>query len=322
MRILFIGTGDIGLPSFNALLAASQHTVVGVVTQPDKPAGRGQKLTASAIKLRALQAGIEVHQPLKIRNYVAELAALKPDIAVVIAYGQILSKAVLEVPRLGCLNVHASLLPLYRGAAPIQAAIRAGDAETGVTIMHMDEGLDTGDSVLMARLALRADHTGGVLHDELAELAPMSLLTALDLLAAEKAPRTVQDDAQASHVGKLTREHGRLDWARGSVELERLVRAYNPWPGTFTTLPDGSVLKVHAARIALDQEGAAVASGCPMAGTIIAASPKQGLLVATGDGVLELMVVQSDGGKRLPVRDFLAGHRVEVGARLGDTSPP
>ncbi len=311
MRILFIGTGDIGLPAFNALLAATQHHVVGVVTQPDRPAGRGNKLTASAIKQRALEAGIEVHQPLKIRNYVEALQALQPDIAVVIAYGQILSKAVLEVPRLGCLNVHASLLPLHRGAAPIQAAMLANNAETGVTIMHMDEGLDTGDVVLMDRLLLRPDHTGGLLHDELAALAPTSLLEALDLIAAGKATRTPQDNTNATHVGKLTREHGRLDWTRSAVELERLVRAYNPWPGTFTTLPEGAVLKVHTARVVPDAEV------CPVAGTVVAASPKQGLLVATGHGILEITEVQAEGRKRLPARDFLAGHSLEVGARLG-----
>ena len=315
MRILFIGTGDIGLPSLNALLAAPQHSVVGVVTQPDKPAGRGNKLTASSIKQRALEAGIAVHQPGRIRNYVAELAALKPDIAIVIAYGQLLSKAVLEVPRLGCLNVHASLLPKYRGAAPIQAAIRSGDAESGVTIMHMDEGLDTGDIVLLDRLPLRPEHTGGMLHDELAMFAPASLLHALDLIESGKAARTPQDNSLATHVGKLTREHGRLDWTQSGAELERLVRAYNPWPGTFTTLPDAAVLKIHAAALVPH------ATVCPLAGTVVAASPKQGLLIATADGVLELTEVQPEGKRRMPARDFLSGHALEVGSRLGGGGP-
>jgi methionyl-tRNA formyltransferase len=311
MRILFIGTGDIGLPSFNALLASPQHTVIGVVTQPDKPAGRGNKLTASSIKVRALEAGIPVYQPARIRNYVAELAELKPDIAVIIAYGQMLSKAVLKVPRLGCLNVHASLLPKYRGAAPIQAAIRAGDAESGVTIMHMDEGLDTGDIVLLDRLPLRPNHTGGALHDELAEFAPAGLILALSQIEAGTAARTPQDNALATHVGKLTRENGRIDWSQTSAKLERLVRAYNPWPGTFTTLPNAAILKVHAVSVVPD------ANACPLSGTILAASPKQGLLVSTRDGIIELTEVQLEGKRRMNARDFLSGHPLEVGARLG-----
>ena len=310
MRVLFIGTGEIGLPSLEWLLNTTKHEVVGVVTQPDKPVGRKQVLTPPQIKVRALAAGKQVIQPLKIRHAVEELKAFDADVAVVVAYGQILPKSVLEVPRLACLNIHASLLPKHRGASPIQAAIREGDSETGVTIMFMDEGLDTGDILLMDRMPILPTDTGGVLHDKLALAAPASLEKALDLIAAGNPPRTPQDNALSTHCGKLKREDGRLDWTRSATELERLIRAYNPWPGTSCLLPDGKPLKVHRATII---EGDA----CPVAGTIISADPKVSLIVSCGRGLLKLEEVQAEGGKRLPAADFLRGHALEVGSKLG-----
>jgi methionyl-tRNA formyltransferase len=310
MRILFIGTGDIGLPSLEWLLSTPKHEVVGVITQPDKPAGRKLVLTPPEVKVRALAAGLTVLQPPKIRHIVDELKAFEADVAVVVAYGQILPKSVLEVPRLACLNIHASLLPKHRGASPIQAAIREGDSETGVTIMFMDEGLDTGDILLMDRMPILPTDTGGVLHDKLALAAPASLEKALDLIAAGNPPRTPQDNALSTHCGKLKREDGRLDWTRSATELERLIRAYNPWPGTSCLLPDGKPLKVHRATII---EGDA----CPVAGTIISADPKVSLIVSCGRGLLKLEEVQAEGGKRLPAADFLRGHALEVGSKLG-----
>ena len=246
----------------------------------------------------------------RLRKVVDEVKAFEADIAVVIAYGQILSKAVLEAPRLGCINVHASLLPKYRGAAPIQAAIREGDAETGVTIMFMDEGLDTGDILLMERLPIAPDETGGSLHDRLALAAPAALERALDRISVGNPPRTPQDNTQASHVGKLTREHGHLDWSRSAVEIERLVRAYTPWPGTFTKLPDGAPLKVHATRVVPEAEV------CPVGGTVVGADPRNGLIVACGQGLLEILDVQAEGRKRMSAADFLRGHALPVGSRL------
>jgi len=309
MRILFIGTGDIGLPSLEWLLSTPKHEVVGVITQPDKPAGRKLVLTPPEVKVRALAAGLTVLQPPKIRHIVDELKAFEADVAVVVAYGQILPKSVLEVPRLACLNIHASLLPKHRGASPIQAAIREGDAETGVTIMFMDEGLDTGDILLMDAMPILPTDTGGVLHDKLALAAPASLEKALDLIAAGNPPRTPQDNALSTHCGKLKREDGRLDWTRSATELEHLIRAYNPWPGTSCMLPDGKPLKVHRASIL---EGEA----CPTAGTIISADPKVGLIVSCGSRLLKLEEVQAEGGKRLPAADFLRGHALEVGTML------
>lgn len=309
MRILFIGTGDIGLPSLEWLLSTPKHEVVGVITQPDKPAGRKLVLTPPEVKVRALAAGLTVLQPPKIRHIVDELKAFEADVAVVVAYGQILPKSVLEVPRLACLNIHASLLPKHRGASPIQATIREGDAETGVTIMFMDEGLDTGDILLMDAMPILPTDTGGILHDKLALAAPSSLEKALDLIAAGNPPRTPQDNALSTHCGKLKREDGRLDWSRSATELERLIRAYNPWPGTSCVLTDGKPLKVHRATII---EGDA----CPTAGTIISADPKAGLIVSCGSGLLKLEEVQAEGGKRLPAADFLRGHSLDVGTKL------
>ncbi len=309
MRILFIGTGDIGLPSLEWLLSTPKHEVVGVITQPDKPAGRKLVLTPPEVKVRALAAGLTVLQPPKIRYIVDELKLFQADVAVVVAYGQILPRTVLDVPRLACLNIHASLLPRHRGASPIQAVIREGDAETGVTIMFMDEGLDTGDILLMDAMPILPTDTGGVLHDKLALAAPASLERALDLIAAGHPPRTPQDNALTAHCGKLKREDGRLDWTRSAEALERLIRAYNPWPGTSCLLPDGKPLKVHRATII---EGEA----CPLAGTIVSADPKVGLIISCGTGLLKLEEVQAEGGKRLPAADFLRGHTLEVGTRL------
>ena len=212
MRIVFCGTGEIGAPALQALLTSEKHTVVGVITQPDKPAGRDLKPRMSAIKQIALAQNLPVQQPEKLRSATAleDLRALAPDLMVVAAYGQILPKSVLETPRLGCLNLHASLLPRHRGASPIHAAILAGDQETGITVMYMDEGLDTGDILLAQKLAIGSDETTGQLHDRLADLASPCLLEALDLLEQGNAPRFSQDSALATYAPKLTREHGAI----------------------------------------------------------------------------------------------------------------
>lgn len=309
MRVLFIGTGDIGLPSLEWLLTSPKHEVVGVVTQPDKPVGRKQVLTPPQVKVRALAAGIPVIQPPKIRHAVEELATFRADVAVVVAYGQLLSRAVLDTPKLGCLNIHASLLPRHRGAAPIQAAIRDGDSETGITIMFMDEGLDTGDILLMQKLPITTEDTGGGLHDKLALLAPSALEPALDLLASGSPPREKQDHSLATHVRKLTRQDGRLDWSKPALELDRLIRAFTPWPGT-SCLLNGTQMKVHRAH-PLPQ-----AHTCPAPGTIVAADA-QGIAVSCGSGLLLLQEVQMEGGKRLPAAEFLRGHPLHVGDLLG-----
>jgi len=312
MRIVFIGTGDIGLPSLEALLRTKEHELVAVITQPDKPVGRSQTLTPPRVKTVALEAGIPVLQPPRIRNFVPELTALQADVFVVAAYGQILSRAVLDVPRVACLNIHASLLPKHRGASPIQASIREGDTETGITIMWMDEGLDTGDILLQRTLPIAPDDTGGTLHDKLAAQAPDCLAEALKQLEERARPRVPQDNSQVTLTRKLNREHGRLDWNRSALELERLIRAYNPWPGTFCFVPAGAGkplhLKVHRAQVVEHAEA------CPVGGTVIAGD--EHLLVACGAGVLELLEVQLEGRKRMSAHDFLRGHTVKAGDRF------
>lgn len=308
MRVLFIGTGDIGLPSLHWLLHTTKHELVGVITQPDKPVGRKQVLTPPAVKVRAVEAGVPVAQPPKIRHAVDVVQSFAADVAVVVAYGQILPRAVLDTPRLGCLNIHASLLPRYRGAAPIQAAIQHGDRETGVTIMFMDEGLDTGDILLTRSVAVAPDETGDSLHAKLAQQAPWALEEALDLLASGQPPRRPQNHHEATHVGKLTRQHGRIDWSRPAAELERLIRAFTSWPGTFCLLNEAQ-LKIHRAAAHGDTE----LERPP--GTVIRADAT-GIVVSCGQGELNLLEVQMEGGKRLPAATFLRGHPMQPGDRL------
>ena len=246
MRIVFLGTGDIALPTFRALIADTQHEVVGVVTQPDKPVGRKQVMTPPEVKSLALAHSIPVEQPVRIRKpeALAKIASWEPDVIVVMAYGQILPQALLDMPRVACLNLHASLLPRHRGAAPIQAAIRDGDVRSGVTVMYVALGLDSGDVLLQHGFDLAADETGQSLHDRLAESAPGALAEALELLEKGAAPRLPEDEALVTHVGKLAREDGVLDWSQSAVLLERVIRAFEPWPGTYTHLGDGRRVKV------------------------------------------------------------------------------
>jgi methionyl-tRNA formyltransferase len=314
MRIVYMGTGDIGLPSLRALIDRPDCEVVAVVTQPDRPAGRGKRLRAPEIKNVAASAGIPVLQPQKLREpaAVAELATFSPDVIVVMAYGQILPRTVLELPRLACLNLHASLLPRHRGAAPIQAAIMQGDVESGITVMHMAEGLDTGDILLTQSLPIRADETGGSLHDRLAELAPQALNEALDLLKNGAVPRAPQDDLLATYAGRLSRDDGRVDWSRPADEIERQIRAMNPWPAVFVDLPlvaGGSArVKVFAARIE------PAITGSP---GMIALADDSGIVIACGEGALRLLEIQGEGGRRMPAGEWLRGHSVAVGGTAG-----
>ena len=311
MRIIYMGTGEIGVPVLRSLLTGGRHEVCGVICQPDKPVGRKQVLTPPATKVLAEAHGVPVFQPRRIRGEAEMVRSLGADVAVVMAYGQILPRDVLEAPRLGCLNLHASLLPRHRGAAPIQAAILSGDGESGVTVMYMDEGLDTGDILLQERLTLAEAETGGTLHDRLAGISPGALERALDLLAAGMAPRIPQDASLATHTGKLERVHGVLDWSQPAVELARRIRAFDPWPGTSTQLPDGSQLKVFP-----PVEANPESSGCVPAGTVLSAGA-DGILIACGDGTLRLHELQAEGRKRMAAGPFLAGRPLRAGDRLG-----
>ena len=304
MRVVFIGTGDIGLPSFRWLLGAPGIDVVALVTQPDKPVGRHQEMQAPAIKGLAFERGIRVLQPQKMRapDAVAEVQALDADLIVVMAYGQILPKGVLDAARIACLNLHASLLPRWRGAAPIQAAIEAGDEKTGITVMFMNEGLDTGDILLMHELTIAPNETGGTLHDRLAELAPLALAEAVTLLRDGRAPRTPQPPDGVTHVGKLTREHGRIDFSAGRETVALKVRALNPWPAAATTV-GGKRLKIFAAT--------PLAEPVAMPGVLRVSD--DGLLIGTGDGSVLVTDLQLDGKKRMSAREFLRGHPIQAG---------
>jgi methionyl-tRNA formyltransferase len=301
MRIVFMGAGEIGVPTLQALLK-SEHEVVGVVTQPDKPVGRSQLIEPPPIKKALSGTNIPVLQPARIkdRQAIEEIRALRPDVTVVMAYGQILPRGVLEIPEIACLNLHASLLPRWRGAAPIQAAIAAGDREIGITVMYMDEGLDTGDILLQRTIDILPADTGGALHDRLAGVAPETLLESLDLLAKGKAPRTPQDNAAATYAPKLKRADGKIDWSDPADAIERKIRAFDPWPGAFMTVStDGTRnLKIFSATV-IDLRG--------KPGKILRSEAE--LVVAAGEGALSLGEVQLEGKRRMSAMEFLRGHR-------------
>ncbi|MBA6062639.1 methionyl-tRNA formyltransferase [Pseudomonas juntendi] len=304
MRIVFAGTPEFAAEHLKALLD-SPYEIVAVYTQPDRPAGRGQKLMPSAVKALAVAHGIPVLQPQTLRNAEAqaELAALQPDLMVVVAYGLILPQAVLDIPRLGCINSHASLLPRWRGAAPIQRAVEAGDTKSGVTVMRMEAGLDTGPMLLKVATPISAEDTGGSLHDRLAQMGPSAVVQAIAGLADGSLQGEVQNDALATYAHKLNKDEARLDWCRPAVELERLIRAFNPWPVCHSTL-DGESVKVLAAN---------VAAGKGEPGEILSAS-KDGLVVACGDQALSLTRLQLPGGKALSFSDLFNSRREKFAA--------
>lgn len=299
MRIVFAGTPEFAAQHLQALIDAGRE-VIAVYTQPDRPAGRGQKLMPSPVKQLALQHDIPVHQPQTLRDPAAqtELASLQADLMVVVAYGLILPQLVLDMLRLGCINSHASLLPRWRGAAPIQRAIEAGDAESGVTVMQMEAGLDTGPMLLKVSTPISADDTGGSLHDRLAELGSNAVIEAVAALEAGTLVGEVQDDSLATYAHKLNKDEARLDWTRPAVELERRVRAFHPWPICHSSL-DGAAVKIHAAE-------SGTGRGTP--GQLIGAD-KNGLEVACGEGSLRLTRIQFAGGKPLAFSDLFNSRR-------------
>jgi len=310
LKLIFAGTPDFAARHLAALLS-SDHEVVAVYTQPDKPAGRGQKLTASPVKELALTHNLPVYQPASLRKEEAqaELAALGADLMVVVAYGLILPKVVLDTPRLGCINVHGSLLPRWRGAAPIQRAIWAGDNETGVTIMQMDVGLDTGAMIRKVSCTIASDETSASLYDKLAELGPQALVDTLDAMAAGDTTAEAQDDALANYAQKLSKEEARIDWSMEAVAIERCIRAFNPWPISWFEVADQTI-KVWQAEVIDSDHGQPV-------GTLLKAD-KQGIDVATGKGVLRLLTLQPPGKKAMSVSDLLNSRRdwFEPGTQL------
>ena len=307
MRIVFMGTPDFAVPSLQALIDAG-HDVCAVYTQPDKPQGRKQILTAPPVKTLALEHDIPVFQPntLKNEDEQARLRELAPEVIIVVAYGKLLPKAVLDIPPHGCINVHGSLLPRWRGAAPIQWAVIAGDEMAGVTTMKMAEGLDTGDMLLTYETKVGEKETAGELFDRLAQ-SGAELLTQTLVKLDEITPRP-QDDAQSCYAHMLDKQMAVIDWSKSAHEIDCLIRGLNPWPIALTTL-SGERLKVFAAE-------KAAGNGEP--GTVLEADPKKGLTVACGEGALRLTEIQLVGGKRMKATDFLRGHSVAQGVKLGD----
>jgi methionyl-tRNA formyltransferase len=312
LRIIFAGTPDFAARHLQALIQ-SEHQIVGVYSQPDRPAGRGKKLKASEVKALALEHELPVFQPQSLKNEDAltELKSLNADIMIVVAYGLILPKAILEAPRLGCLNVHGSILPRWRGAAPIQRAIWAGDKDTGVTIMQMDEGLDTGDMLHISRCPIAADETSASLYTKLAELGPEALVQTINKLANGELIAEPQNDELANYAKKLSKEEANIDWTMDAVQIERNIRAFNPWPVCFTQMGEQSV-KIYQASV-VEQKG--------NAGEVLS-SDKNGIVVACGTHALCITQLQPQGKKPMAISDFLNGRSdwVTPGTVLGENN--
>lgn len=309
MRLIFAGTPEFAVPALDALVAAG-HQVVAVYTQPDRPAGRGRKCVSSPVKARAESLGIPVEQPVSLKSPAdqAALRAYVPDAMIVVAYGLLLPQAILDIPKFGCLNIHASLLPRWRGAAPIPRAIAAGDTETGVCIMQMEKGLDTGPVLLARRISIGLNDTGGTLHDRLAALGAEAVVEALALVESGEVTPEAQDSRSTTYAAKLTKQEGALDWSQPAETLARRIRAFNPWPVAYTGYR-GKTLRVWAAeRLAVD-------TGERLPGEIAAISVL-GIDVVTGDGQLRITCLQPPGKRPMNAMEFLNGHPLVPGERL------
>ena len=312
LRIIFAGTPDFAARHLQALIN-SEHQIVGVYSQPDRPAGRGKKLKASEVKALALEHDLPVFQPqsLKTDEALEELNSLNADIMIVVAYGLILPKAILDAPRLGCLNVHGSILPRWRGAAPIQRAIWAGDQQTGVTIMQMDEGLDTGDMLHISHWPIDSAETSASLYTKLAELGPDALINTINRLAKGEITPEPQNDADANYAKKLSKDEANIDWSMDAEQIERNIRAFNPWPVCFTQM-SGNTVKIYQANV-VEQSGAA--------GTVLT-SDKNGIVVACGKHALSISELQPQGKKPMAINDFLNDRSdwVTPGTVLGENN--
>ncbi len=317
MRIVFMGTPDFSVPALRALVRAG-HELAAVVTQPDKPKGRGHEMQMPPVKLAARELGIPVYQPARVREpaFVETLRELKPEAIVVIAFGQILPKAILSIPPLGCINIHASLLPRYRGAAPIQWAIIDGETETGVTTMMMDAGLDTGDMLERVAVPIAEKETGGSLHDKLSAAGADLILTTLAKAEAGTLVRTPQSDADSCYAKLLTKSLGEIDWSRSAEAIERLIRGLNPWPSAYTHW-NGRTLKLWAADVI--REDAPELAGASLSAGRIALADKHRLVIGCGRDGLLVKELQLEGKKRMRTEEFLRGCPLQAGTMLGTT---
>lgn len=312
MKIVFMGTPEFAAASLEALIRAG-HEITAVVTQPDKPKGRGRQMQFPPVKECAVRHGIRVLQPVKIKTpeAVEELRQIEADLFVVAAFGQILSSEILHMPRFGCVNIHASLLPKYRGAAPIQWAILNGETQTGVTIMQMDEGLDTGDMLAKVTVPIEDHDTGDSLHDKLMEAGAKLIVDTLPLIEEGKVTPEKQSDAESCYASRLSKELGRIDWSKRAGELARLVRGLNSWPGSYTTFR-GKNLKIWEAEA---DEAASAGQDETAPGTVVEVT-KEVIKVQTGEGLLVVKSVQPEGKKRMQVKDYLLGYQIKTGERL------
>jgi len=309
MRLLFMGTPDFAATILQDLLQ-TEHEILGVVTQPDKQKGRGHELSYSPVKELALQHGLTVYQPTKVKEeaFLQMVRELAPEVIVVAAFGQILPKVFLDIPCNGCINVHASLLPKYRGAAPIQYSILDGEEETGITIMHMDVGIDTGDIILQAKLSIEPEETGGSLFNKLAVLGGGLLIEALEKIKNKTAERIPQDNEKASYVKMISKEMGKIDFIQPAIQIERLIRGLNPWPTAYTFL-EGKTLKLWKAEVKQESYDA-------VPGEVVALN-KDSIAVKTGEGILIIKELQLEGKKRMPADAFLRGCGIQIGTKLG-----
>ncbi len=308
LKVVFMGTPDFAVSSLDSIVKAG-HNVLAVVAQPDKPKGRGMKLVSPPVKDYALNAGIEVLQPVSIRkeDFINQLRDLNTDIIVVVAYGKILPKAILDLPRYGCVNVHASLLPKYRGAAPIQWSIVNGEKVTGITTMYMDEGLDTGDMILKKEVIIDEDDTAQTLHDKLAVEGGKALVETLKLIEKDKAPR-IKQSGEATYAPILKKEDGLIDWNKPAAVIRNLIRGLYPWPCAFTYL-NNTLIKIY--RVKITDEVSPAESG-----TIITGNHKQGLKVSSGSKVLKVEELQPEGGRRMTAEEYLIGHMIGSGEKF------
>ncbi len=312
MKVVFMGTPDFAVESLKAIYNA-KYEVLEVVTNPDKPQGRGMKLTASPVKQFALENGLKVYQPVKVKNneeFIEELKKLNPDAIVVVAYGKILPKEILEIPKLGCINVHASLLPKYRGAAPIQWAIINGDKKTGVTTMYMDEGMDTGDIILKQEVDIRDDETTGELWGELSEIGGKLIVETLKGIEKGIAPRTKQS-GDFTLAPMLSKEMAKINWAaQDALQIKNLVRGLNPIMGAYSLL-NGKKIKFWKVEVATPEEITIENMNFLRNGTVLISNPKDGLFIKTKSGILKVIEIQGENAKRMDIKDFLRGNKIE-----------
>ncbi|MFT4144879.1 MAG: methionyl-tRNA formyltransferase [Mobilitalea sp.] len=316
MRILFMGTPDFAATILDRLIK-EEHEIIGVVTQPDKQKGRGKEVSYSAVKEVALSHNLPVYQPVKVREpeFLEKLKEMDPEVIIVAAFGQILPKALLDIPPFGCINVHASLLPKYRGAAPIQYSILEGEKETGITIMYMDVGIDTGDMIIQEKLTIDQEETGGSLFNKMADLGAELMARALKSIKDGSAVRTPQNNEEATYVKIIDKQMGRIDFTQSAVKIERMIRGLNPWPSAFTML-EGKTLKIWLAKVESFEDNKELKAETLEPGEIIEIR-KDAIVVKTGDGLLVIRELQLEGKKRMTAESFLRGYQLKTGLKLG-----